>query len=165
MIRRLVYRTPNVHLTAYLSKDCAISRDLSMAEYSYIGPGCMICPGVSIGPYVMLGPRVMVVGKDHVIDKAGVPIIFSGRPAAETTKLEADCWIGAGSILIAGITIGRGAVVAAGSVVNKDVAPYSIVGGAPARVIRERFSAVDQTRHDQMLNAPPQEGTYCETRA
>ncbi len=165
LIRRITYRTPNVHRTAYLSKDCALSRDLKMEEFSYIGPGCMICPGVSIGAYVMLGPRVMIVGKDHIIDKPGVPIIFSGRPPAETTRLEADCWIGAGSILIAGITVGRGAVVAAGSVVNKDVPAYSVVGGAPARVIRERFSTSDQALHDEMLKSPPREGAYCEPRA
>ena len=54
-----------------------------------------------------------------------------------------------------GVTIGRGAVVAAGSVVTKDIAPYDIVGGTPAAKIGERFDAKDRERHDAMLREPP----------
>ena len=53
-------------------------------------------------------------------------------------KIEDDCWIAANTIILAGVTIGRGSVIAAGSVVTKDVPPYSIVGGVPAKVIKSR---------------------------
>jgi acetyltransferase-like isoleucine patch superfamily enzyme len=58
-----------------------------------------------------------------------------------------DVWIGHGAIIVAGVEIGEGSVVAAGSVVVKDVAPYTIVGGSPAQKIRERFSSTDLARH------------------
>ena len=56
----------------------------------------------------------------------------------EFVKIEDDCWIAANTVILAGVTIGRGSVIAAGSVVTKDVPPYSIVGGVPANVIKSR---------------------------
>ena len=54
-------------------------------------------------------------------------------------KIENDCWIAANSIILAGVTVGRGSIVAAGSVVTKDVPPFSIVGGNPAKIIKSRL--------------------------
>jgi acetyltransferase-like isoleucine patch superfamily enzyme len=56
----------------------------------------------------------------------------------EKVVIEDDCWIASNSILLAGVTIGKGSVVAAGSVVTQDVPPYSVVAGVPARVIKNR---------------------------
>jgi acetyltransferase-like isoleucine patch superfamily enzyme len=53
-------------------------------------------------------------------------------------KIEDDCWIAANSVILAGVTIGKGSVIAAGSIVTKDVPPYSIVAGNPAKVINSR---------------------------
>ncbi|NLG26918.1 MAG: acyltransferase, partial [Chloroflexi bacterium] len=58
--------------------------------------------------------------------------------AREPIVIEDDCWIASGAIVLAGVTIGRGSVVAAGSVVTHDVPPYSVVAGMPARVLRSR---------------------------
>ena len=57
----------------------------------------------------------------------------------KNVKIEDDCWIAANSIILAGVTIGKGSVVAAGSVVTTDVPPYSVVGGVPARLIKKRL--------------------------
>ena len=75
--------------------------------------------------------------------------------------LEDDVWIGARVTMMQGVTIGRGAIIGAGSVVTKDVAPYTIVGGVPAREIRKRFTNEDIVIHDNYLATQPREGDYC----
>jgi acetyltransferase-like isoleucine patch superfamily enzyme len=110
----------------------------------------------------MIGPRVSIVGADHIYDKPGIPIIFSGRPELNPTIIEQDVWIGCGAILIAGVRIGRGAIVAAGAVVTKNIPAYEIHGGVPAKRIADRFANErDRAIHDRMLSQPPKQGEYC----
>lgn len=154
----------HVHETFYCSADIVVSRDLVAKEFSHISRGGIIGPKVTLGRYVMFGPRVIIVGDDHVFDKAGTPTIFAGRPAEiRPTVIEDDAWVGAGSILMAGVTIGRGAIVAAGAVVTKDVPPYEIHGGVPARKIRDRFATEEErAAHDAMLEKPARRfGEFC----
>jgi acetyltransferase-like isoleucine patch superfamily enzyme len=107
----------------------------------------------------MFAPRVAVVGADHRYDIAGTPMTFSGRETLKKTVVEADVWVGYGAILMAGITVGRGSIIAAGAVVTKDIPPYEIHGGVPARKIANRFAANrDRSLHDKMLARPPVEG-------
>ena len=155
-----------VDSTFYLRGGCRVSPDLVAGAYSFVNEDCFLCARVTIGQYVLLGPRVAIVGRDHHTDKPGLPIPFSGRPDLLPTELQDDCWIGYGAIIMAGVTIGRGAIVAAGSVVTKDVAPYEIVGGAPARPIGERFeTAEEREQHDKVLSKPPHKrGPYAPPR-
>jgi acetyltransferase-like isoleucine patch superfamily enzyme len=160
--KRRRYGLKHVHPTFYMIGKSEVSKDLVAGEYSYISYGCHIGPKVKLGPYVMIGPRVAVVGSDHRFDQPGTPIIFSGRPELKPTIIEADAWIGYGAVLMAGVCIGRGAIVAAGAVVTRDVPPYEIHGGVPARKIAERFSDPgERERHDAMLAQPPQRGESC----
>ena len=69
------------------------------------------------------------------------------------TVIEDDVWIGHGVTIMAGVCIGRGAIVAAGAVVTKDVPRYTLVGGVPAKLIRERFDEAQQREHDAALDA------------
>jgi virginiamycin A acetyltransferase len=78
-------------------------------------------------------------------------MLFAGGPHFEETALESDVWIGHGAIILQGVRIGEGSVVAAGSVVTKDVAPYTIVAGNPARPIRDRFDPDQIKRHRREL--------------
>ncbi|WP_246527625.1 DapH/DapD/GlmU-related protein [Pseudarthrobacter albicanus] len=94
---------------------------------------------------------VQIVGRDdHATDEVGVPISLatraSERPGSARDRIEIgrDVWIGASSVVLSGIIIGEGAVVAAGSVVTKDVPAYSIVGGNPARILGDRFDSESQ---------------------
>jgi acetyltransferase-like isoleucine patch superfamily enzyme len=138
-----------------------ISRDFVAGAYSYVASGCLIFPGVSIGAYTMLGPGVHILGNDHVIDQAGTPIVFSGRPPQKPTRIGSDVWIGAGAIVLCGVTIGDGAIVGAGSVVTQDVPAFTIVGGVPAKTLRRRFlSEEDEYRHMLMLEGPLLVGGY-----
>ena len=105
----------------------------------------------------------MIVGDDHVFDKAGVPTIFAGRPELRPTVIGDDAWVGAGCVIMAGVTIGTGAIVAAGAVVTKDIPPYEIHGGVPAKKIRDRFASEDErAAHEAMLAEPAREfGAFC----
>ena len=99
---------------------------------------------VFIGSHVMFGPGVFIISGDHRIDIPGryMKSITDEEKIPENDlpiTLEGDNWIGARAILLKGITVGTGAVVAAGAVVTQDVPPYTIVAGIPARVIRHRF--------------------------
>lgn len=160
--RRWSYKVKHVHPSVYLAEGSRISPDFVAHEFSYIGPECIVGPKVELGAYSMLGPRVAIVGADHVFDQPGVPIIFSGRPELKPTVIERDAWVGCGSVLMAGVRIGRGAIIAAGAVVTKDVAPYEIVGGVPARKISDRFdTAAARETHDRMLAQTPERRTFC----
>lgn len=139
-----------------------VSTDLIAHEHSFVNVQCLIGPGVELGRYAMLAPHVAIVGGDHRYDQVGVPIIFAGRPELPRTCIEADAWIGYGAILMAGVRIGRGAIVAAGAVVTKDVPPYEIHAGIPARKIGERFSNLsERALHDAMLQGPVVERALC----
>jgi acetyltransferase-like isoleucine patch superfamily enzyme len=110
-----------------------IGNNSSIGPYSYIG-----CSGlIEIGDNVMMSPRVSIYSENHNFDQVDHPMIEQGVTRS-FVKIEDDCWIAANSVILAGVTIGKGSVVAAGSVVTKDVAPYSIVAGNPAKFIKSR---------------------------
>jgi acetyltransferase-like isoleucine patch superfamily enzyme len=155
------YGLSNVHPTAYIALGSYISRDLVAAEYSYIGLGALIGPQVSIGAYTMLGPGVMCVGQDHRFDLPGVPAIFAGRPQMKSTRIGRDAWIGARCIILSGVVIGDGAIVAAGSVVSHDVPPCEVHGGVPNRKLRDRFSdSAARESHLAFLRDVPRPGRF-----
>lgn len=161
-LRRLRYRAWHVHPTSYLARDCRIDRSLRMGPYGYIGPGAVIPSGVAMGKYVMIGPDLLITGADHRFDRPGTAVIFSGRPAPRDCVLEDDVWVGARVTILKGVRIGRGSIVAAGAVVTRDVSPYTVVGGVPARAIRERFDDSGRQQHDAYLEGRAREGAYCE---
>ncbi len=109
-----------------------IGRDSLIGEYCVIrGQG-----GVTIGDRVYTSPFTQLIAVNHVFDDPNRPFVEQGI-TAEGIVVEDDVWLGAGAIITDGVRIGRGAVVAAGAVVTKDVPPYTVVGGVPARVIKE----------------------------
>ena len=98
---------------------------------------------LSIGDDVIFGPHVTIVTGDHRTDILDRPMasIRDDEKLSENDQdvvLAGDNWIGANAVILKGVTVGYGAIVAAGAVVNKDVPEYSIVGGIPARVIGSR---------------------------
>lgn len=124
---------------------------VKLGDYCFIGHGGYLAGAIELGNFVMLAGHVAIVGGDHRIDRPTVPMIFSGREPGRRTSIEDDVWIGHGAIVMSGVRIGEGAVVAAGSVVTKDVPPYSVVAGVPARVLRARFAPEAQERHAATL--------------
>lgn len=123
-----------------------------VGRYSYIGPHCVASGPLIVGDLCMISSHVKIPGNDHRIDViGGATRLEFASPQRPVTVFEADCWIGQGAIIREGVRIGRGAVVAAGAVVTKDVAPYCIVAGSPARVVRRRFDDAQIALHDQAL--------------
>lgn len=93
---------------------------------------------IKIGNDVMLAERVMIIGGNHEILRTDIPINEQGEGKQGEIIIEDDVWIGAGSIILTGITIGKGTVIGAGSVVTKSIPEYSIAVGNPVRVIKNR---------------------------
>lgn len=109
-----------------------IGRDSLVGEYSIIrGQG-----GVTIGDRVYTSPFTQIIAVNHVFDDPNRPFTEQGI-TAEGIVVEDDVWLGAGAVITDGVRVGKGAVVAAGAVVTKDVPPHTVVGGVPARVIKE----------------------------
>jgi acetyltransferase-like isoleucine patch superfamily enzyme len=103
---------------------------------------------------------VQIVGRDdHATDEVGVPVALSTRSSEragtsrDRVEIGRDVWIGGSSVILSGVRIGEGAVIAAGSVVTKDVQDFEIVGGNPARPIGQRFSSQEEKdRHNFELD-------------
>lgn len=128
-----------------------ISTDLKSGVYCYVGYGCRITQKVVLGNYVMIAPEVVIAGSDHAFDVTGVPCIFTHRPVVPPTLIGNDVWIGTRSIIMSGVTIGDGSIIGAGSVVTKDIEPFSIVAGVPAKVIRSRELS-DLNEHKRVIS-------------
>ena len=93
--------------------------------------------GVEIGDRTLIGYNVQIFSANHIIPDKRRRIFDSGH-ICKPVKVGKDSWIGAGSIILPGVSIGEGAVIAAGSIVTKDVEPFTIVGGNPANYIKKR---------------------------
>jgi acetyltransferase-like isoleucine patch superfamily enzyme len=119
----------------------SIGEGLLIGNHSNIGPYNYIgCSGkITIGNNVMLGPRVSLYAENHVFDNSTKAIKEQGVQKLEVV-IEDDCWIASNAVILAGVTIGKGSVVAAGAVVTESVAPFSVVGGVPAKFIKSRIN-------------------------
>ncbi|MBC7252223.1 MAG: acyltransferase [Anaerolineae bacterium] len=116
-----------------------VGRNCFIGEFSLIrGQG-----GVHIGDYVLLAPRVQLLAVDHLYEDVTRPVIEQGIRGRGIT-IEDGAWIGGGAIVLDGVRVGRNSVVGAGSVVTRDVPPYTVAVGAPARVIKRLGGAGGQ---------------------
>jgi len=110
-----------------------IGNNSNIGPYSWIG-----CSGfIEIGSNVMMGPRVNLLAENHNFERTDIPMKEQGV-SRSFIKIEDDVWLGANCSVLSGVTIGKGSIVATGAVVTKDVPPFSIVGGVPARILRSR---------------------------
>ena len=126
-----------------------------LGDYSYLGEGCMVADA-QIGKFCAIAAQVRIGAPNHPLDRpsqhrftycpeyytadAERDHAFFRERRADRVVIGNDVWIGHAVIVMPGVTVGDGAVLAAGAVVTRDVAPYTIVGGVPAKQIRERFN-------------------------
>ncbi|MCU0458711.1 MAG: acyltransferase [Bacteroidales bacterium] len=132
---------------------------ISIGDNVYIGPGASFIATVSyinISNNVSFGPNVTIRGGNHAYHLMGKLMsnykLEDKRPEDDApVYIDEDVWVGTGAIILKGVHVRRGAIIAAGAVVNKNVPPYSIVGGVPAKLIRFRWSLEDIMRHEAMV--------------
>ncbi len=160
-----VHISPNARLdsvlfegAAWVGEGAAISGRVRVGRFTTIGRECMIwgrrdADALDIGRFCQFGPRVAVYVSNHRTDLLTSYIgklLFSGDLKQLTrvspVRIGHDVWIGHGALILPGVCIGSGATIGAGAVVTKDVRPYSVVAGNPAREIRRRFD-------DEMVDA------------
>ncbi|HHV59802.1 MAG TPA: acyltransferase [Clostridiaceae bacterium] len=115
----------------------ASGMDIEIGDNSGLGLNARVTGPLKIGNDVMMGPDVMIFTQNHKNDRLDIPMRLQTAPK-EGVVIEDDVWIAARVIILPGITIHKGAIVGAGAVVTKDVPPYAVVGGNPARVIKYR---------------------------
>lgn len=133
----------------------------TLGDYSYIGERCMVADA-QIGKFCAIAAQVRIGAPNHPMDRPSQHRFtycpeyyfedaqrdreFFGQRRSDLAVIGNDVWIGHGVIVLPGVTVGDGAVLAAGAVVSRDVAPYAVVGGIPARTIRERFDRATAQR-------------------
>lgn len=143
------WRKINSDNTTSISENIRMDH-VSVGNYTYGGINALMFDGNSkliIGNYCSIGPDVcFVVSADHEMNHISTfpyKVKVLGNQYEGVSKgdiiVDDDVWIGCGATILSGVHIGQGAVIAAGAVVTKDVPPYAVVGGVPAKVIKYRF--------------------------
>ncbi len=112
---------------------------MTVGDQTWIGQQCFFhaAGGITLGAHVGVGPGVKILTSVHQEAGRDIPVLFSPIACAPVV-IEDDCDIGINAVILPGVTLGRGVIVGAGSVVTRSVAPYAIVSGVPARVRRYR---------------------------
>ena len=113
---------------------------LIFADDVFIGTGCEfnIRQGISVGAHCLIASGCRFIDHDHCYSDRATPIASQSSGTEAKIVLEEDVWIGANVIVLKGVTIHRGAIIAAGSVLTKSVGPFEIWGGAPAKKLKDR---------------------------
>ena len=124
-----------------IDKGVTFATDIKLGNRSGIGANCSIPTGVTIGEDVMMGIDILMFTNEHRHDDITIPMGEQGRTEVEPIVIEDDVWIGSRSLIMKGVRIGHGAIIAAGSVVTKSVPPYEIWGGNPAHFLKSRLPA------------------------
>ena len=137
--RKRIHHTGSYRIHARASIRNA--QNIYLGENVRITMDCCIWAGensrITFGDNVLVGPGVKMMSTNHGTDRDGGPMVYQTRVEADI-NIGTDVWIGSNAVILKGVTIGDGAIVAAGAVVTKDVQPYTVVGGVPAKFIKNR---------------------------
>jgi len=120
-------------------REVSFGKNVSISKNTSITTSSNGKSKIYIGDDVMIGHNVLIIGGNHNISRRDIPMNQQGEGKDGPIIIENDVWIGAGSIILTGVTVKQGSVIGAGSVVTKDVPAYSIVAGNPAKLIKKRL--------------------------
>ena len=121
-----------------VERQARFGRGVTLGDRSGIGINASIGEQTHIGSDVMMGPDCVIYTRNHRFDRLDIPMREQGYGPVEPVEIGDDCWIGGRVTILPGVHVGNGAVIAAGAVVTKDVPPYAVVGGVPAKIIYNR---------------------------
>lgn len=110
---------------------------VDIGSHTHFAPYSVLYGPLTIGNYVAVAAHVVFASVGHGYDRIDIPMVKQ-RVQKREIVVEDDVWFGANAVVIGGVRIGAHSIVGAGAVVTRDVEPYSVVGGTPARVIRKR---------------------------
>jgi acetyltransferase-like isoleucine patch superfamily enzyme len=129
----------NVYVGHYAILKGYYKNEMTIGDETWIGQQCFFhaAGGLTIGARVGIGPGVRIITSVHEEPPRSTPVLFSPVKFAPVV-IEDDADVGVGAVILPSVTIGRGAIVGAGAVVNQSIPPYAIAAGVPARVLRER---------------------------
>ncbi|WP_397445428.1 acyltransferase [Polaribacter sp. R77954] len=128
-------------------------RDIVIGNRVQFGVSCRVVTDVHFGSNILVAGRVIFIGRnDHLFNFPGEYIWDGARGEDGLTIVEDDVWIGNGCTILAGVTIGMGSIIAAGSVVSRSIPPCEIWGGVPAKKIKDRFETEEgKIKHIEFL--------------
>lgn len=126
-----------------IHQDAVVGPGVTVGNYSYVNECARVESG-SIGRYASIGPSVLIGAPEHDVGAFSTSPSLGGNLDKIGPKIGHDVWVGAKAIILRGVRVGTGAVIAAGAVVTRDVPDYSIFGGVPAKKIRDRLDEADR---------------------
>ncbi len=127
-----------------IERGAEFNSQVSIGDYSGIGVNCEMNGPVDIGKRVMMGPEVVVYTRNHAFNRVDIPMQKQGYGEYQKVTIGDDVWIGRRVIILPGVTIGSSSIIGAGAVVAKDIPPYSVAVGNPARVIKNRKEILNE---------------------
>lgn len=127
-----------------VERNASFGRGVSLGDRSGIGVNASVGEGTQIGDDVMMGPDCIIYTSTHRTDRTDIPMNRQGLTAVNPVIIGNDCWIGSRVTIMPGVRLGDGCIVGAGAVVTRDVPPYAVVGGVPARVLKSRLDTVSK---------------------
>lgn len=130
----------NAGVNINIERGATFDSELSLGNNSGVGINCEILGPCTIGNDVMMGPEVVVYTRNHEHGDIDTPMRLQGYEEYQPVTIGNDVWIGRRAMIMPGVTIGNGCVIAAGAVVTKDVPDYCVCGGIPAKVILKRYT-------------------------
>jgi len=138
--KKFINKNSSGHIN--IDKNVCIDETLTIGYNSGIGINSRIGKNVTLGENVMIGPECLIYTENHNFGRTDIPMCKQGLSSIKPVSIGNDVWIGARVIILPGVTIGKGSIIGAGSVVTKDIPDYVVAVGNPAIVKKKRMENI-----------------------